>query len=61
MPWVRFTADFPWHQRPAVTVMYRAGEVHLVSQACAKEAIDKERAVASLRPPKHREKDNAGR
>lgn len=40
MPWVRFTADFDFKVRPQLMIAYRRGKRHLVSQACAKAAID---------------------
>ena len=44
MPWVRFTADFDFRPRIAVTVAYRAGRVMLVPKACADTAIARGRA-----------------
>ncbi|MEQ1901862.1 MAG: hypothetical protein ABL866_14160 [Devosia sp.] len=44
MPWIKFTADFDFRPKPAVTLAYRAGQVVLVTTACAKAAIDKGRA-----------------
>ena len=61
MPWVRFTAAFPFHARPAVTIMYRAGEEKLVKQACADAAIAQGRAVAIERPRNDEEADYARR
>lgn len=43
MPWIRFTEDHPDHPSPPVTRWYRAGEVALVSDSCAKAAADKGR------------------
>ena len=62
MPWLRFTADFPFHPRPNVTIMYRAGDEKLVKQTCVDQAIAKKRAVAIERPRNVTdEADNAGR
>lgn len=52
MPWVRFTADFPWHPRHNVTVMYRAGETYLVKQVVADAARAKGAAEITKRAEK---------
>jgi hypothetical protein len=39
MPWVRFTADFDFKPKAAVTLAFRAGQRKLVTTACAKQAI----------------------
>ncbi len=49
MPWVRFTRDFDWKPKPAVTVAYRAGTTVNVTRACAAQAIERGRAVAASR------------
>jgi hypothetical protein len=41
MPRVRFHSDFPWHPHPATTILYVAGNEYPVTEACAKEAVDK--------------------
>lgn len=51
MPKVRFTSDFNF-RRPLVTVAYKAGMKALVTTPCAKEAIEKGKAV--LLEPKDR-------
>lgn len=38
MPWFRFTADFDFKPRAAVTIAYRSGSTKLVSRACAEQA-----------------------
>jgi hypothetical protein len=52
MPWVRFSADYPWHQRHNVTVMYRAGGTYLVKQNVADAARAKGVAELTKRPEK---------
>lgn len=41
MPVVRFTHDFPWKPRPAVTTIYKAGSDRMVTTACAAKAVAK--------------------
>lgn len=47
MPWVRFTADFDFKPKPQVTIAYLAGQVRLVSQACAEAAKARKKAVTA--------------
>lgn len=37
--WVRFTEDFDFKPKPAVTIAYKAGMVMNVTRACADKAI----------------------
>lgn len=50
MPWVKFTADFDWKPKPAVTVAYHAGQTKLVTTACARRAKAQGRAEAASKP-----------
>lgn len=50
MPWVRFTADYDWRINSRALIAYRAGKTCLVTQVCAREAIEKGKAVAVERP-----------
>lgn len=54
MPWVRFTADFPFHTNPSAsqTVMYLAGQELLVSGDVLKQATEAGKAIEIERPPK---------
>ncbi|MGV3649846.1 MAG: hypothetical protein ACO1OK_00340 [Devosia sp.] len=49
MPWVRFLADHDHKPTRQVTIAYRAGQVRLVTTACAKRAIALGRAVQHSR------------
>lgn len=50
MPWVRFTADFDFKPKPAVTIAYRAGMERLVTTGCARLAIERQRAERVRKP-----------
>lgn len=50
MPWVRFSADMDFKPTPQVTIAYRAGDVKLVTTACAKRAVALGRAVRTNKP-----------
>lgn len=50
MPWVRFNANFDWRRSPKVTVVYKAGMVQLVSQACRDAAVAAGKAEDAPRP-----------
>lgn len=50
MPYVRFTADFDFKPRPAVTQAFRVGEVRLVTTACAVVAEARGKAVRCDKP-----------
>lgn len=50
MPWVRFLSDHDDKPLPQVTVAYRAGEVKLVTTACAERAIALGRAEKTKKP-----------
>lgn len=39
MPWVRFTADFDFKPKAAVTVAYKAGDEKMVTTPCAAAAV----------------------
>ena len=41
MPVVKFTADFAWKPRPAITIIYKAGLERMVTTACAAKAVEK--------------------
>ncbi len=50
MPWVRFTADFDFKPKRAVTVAYRQGMVKMVPTPCATAAIAAGKAEATTKP-----------
>lgn len=50
MAWVRFTSDFEWWPSPQVTISYKAGSILNVTRRCAKEAVEKGRAVRAAAP-----------
>lgn len=50
MPWVRFTADFPYKPRRGVVILYRSNTIVLVKQDCAAKAIAIAAAVEAARP-----------
>jgi len=50
MPWFRFTADYDFKPRAAVTIAYRAGSTKLVSRACAAQAEALGRGITIERP-----------
>ena len=41
MPVVKFTSDFAWKPRPAITTIYKAGSEQMVTTACAQKAVEK--------------------
>lgn len=57
MPWVRFTADFDFKPKPAVTIAYRAGDDKLVTTPCANAAIALGKATKL--PSRKRKSDDA--
>jgi hypothetical protein len=57
MPWVRFTRDFCWHERPTATVAYKAGMELCVTRRCAQEAIAAAAAEPMKRKPTHGQDD----
>jgi len=63
MPRIRFARDFVFHLHPLQTVLYRAGETHLVKQACAEQALACGAGVEAGRPatPAEKTDDAAGR
>lgn len=50
MPWVRFTADFDFKPKKAVTIAYQSGQVKLVTSPCARAAIAAGKAEATTKP-----------
>lgn len=50
MPWVRFTVDFDFKPKPAVTIAYHAGSVVLVTTPCAMQAIAAGKAARTTKP-----------
>lgn len=50
MPWLRFTAPFNFRLKPTAWISYRAGEIYLVKQACAAQAIAAGKAELTARP-----------
>lgn len=50
MPWFRFTADYDFKPRSAVTIAYKAGSTKLVSRACAAQAEALGRGTTIERP-----------
>lgn len=50
MPWLRFTGDFDFRPKPAVTIAYLAGQVRLVTTSCSITAITAGKAVKSTKP-----------
>lgn len=56
MPWILFTADVVWYPTRNRSVHYRAGEVHLVSRACA----ERSRAAGRAEPAKKPERTDDG-
>jgi hypothetical protein len=57
MPWVRFIKPFDYVVRDRLVLVYKAGQVYLVMQACAQRALAQGSAVLVKRP----EKDDASR
>lgn len=50
MPWVRFDRDFDFKPRPVITIGYLAGQVRLVSAACAAAAVEAGAGAVTRRP-----------
>jgi hypothetical protein len=50
MPWVRFIADFDFKPAPRITLAFHAGQVRLVTTACAAAASTKGKAVRATKP-----------
>lgn len=50
MPWVQFSQYFEFRQKTNMIVVYRPGEVRLVTRACAADAIGKLAAWEVGRP-----------
>ena len=45
MPWARFSEDFDWKPKAAVTIAYRAGGTYQVTTACVDAAVAAGKAV----------------
>lgn len=54
MPWVRFDQAFDWKPRPSVTQAYYAGDVKLVTTACANAAEAKGKGKRTKKPESER-------
>lgn len=52
MPWIKFTADFDFKPRPAVTIGHTANTTRLVNRACAEAAQAAGKAIPAKRPAK---------
>jgi len=50
MPWVRFTSSFDFKPKPSVTLAYHAGDVKLVTTACAAAALANGKAEKASKP-----------
>jgi hypothetical protein len=50
MPWVRFTSSFDFKPKPTVTLAYHAGDVKLVTTACATAALRAGKAEKAAKP-----------
>lgn len=50
MPWVQFERTFIWNPIKSVSIMYKAGGIHLVTTPCAEEAIKKGAGKRTVRP-----------
>lgn len=61
MPWFRFTADYDFKPRAAVTIAYKAGSVKLVSRACVAQATALGRGEEIGRPADGGETSGRGR
>lgn len=59
MPWVRFEQAFDWKPRSNVTIAYLAGQVKLVTTACANAAEAKSRGHKTTKPASERRNGNA--
>jgi len=53
MPWIRFTADFDFKPKAAVTLAYVAGQEKNVTRECASRAVAAGKAVRIKRTGKH--------
>ena len=60
MPWVRFTKQFDFFVRHNVVFSYQPNRDYLVKQECARQALEKGKAVLIERPTKE-DKGNAVR
>jgi hypothetical protein len=54
MPWVAFSAAFDWKPKPSVTQAYLAGDVKLVTTACASAAEAKGKGRRTKKPEAER-------
>lgn len=50
MAWLRFTADFDFKPKPAVTLAYKAGQEKLVTTPCAAAAVAAGKAERIRKP-----------